>query len=485
MKTRWLMLLLAILLLATLTAQAEGVLKYGSTGETVTALQEKLTALGYYNFRITGKFQERTQAAIRAFQKDNGYRVTGEADEALVALILSDEALPKPTPTPRPTPAPEPTLAPPGEYARKLEYGSSGAEVRRVQMRLAELGYYTDTISNDFLGNTKNAVKAFQEKHALQVDGIVGVHTWNMLFFDDPLPASATPRPTPEPTPVPYRIGVDVTNQVITIYGLDEQGEHTQIVRRMICSTGTKYTPSPLGSFTLNGRTARWCYFDRWGTHAQYWTRITSSIAFHSVIYSEPDEMSLATSSYRKLGERASHGCIRLLVSEAKWIYQNCGVGTVVDIYEGASDPELTMSLKPPELDRRVMLPRPTPQPTPPPEYRADALPPTPFTTLEWGTESEAVYWLQCKLAEMGYYTGTITGGYYGGTVEAVKAFQQDAGLSVDGQAGPITQTALYADLLATPAPTSAPMPEYTLTPTPTPSPESTWLVVITTHAPD
>ena len=82
--------------------------------------------------------------------------------------------------------------------------------------------------------------------------------------------------------------------------------------------------------------------------------------------------------------------------------------------------------------------------------------------------------WLQCKLKELGYYNGTITGGYYGGTIEAVKAFQRDNGLSVDGKAGKETLTRLYADVLATPSPepspTAAPTANVIATPLPTPT---------------
>ena len=463
----------AALLLALLPALAAAkTLSYGATGDDVTALQKRLTELFYYTFRITGNYQERTQKAVSDFQADNGLPVTGEANDALQAMILSPSAAPKATPTPMPTLSLQEPY--PGEL---LRYETTGDDVTRIQTRLKELGYYNIEISGNYLGNTRNAVRAFQAQNGIAVDGIVGEETWNALFFDaQAVDAFATPKPSPSPTPVPYRIGVDITNQVTTVYGLDANGDYTRIEKQMICTTGTERDPTPLGTFTLNGRTARWCYFDKWDTHAQYWTRITSSIAFHSVIYSEPDEMALATSSYTGLGKRGSHGCIRLLVDDAHWIYSNCGAGTQVDIYEGEPDPELTESLKPATLDRSVMLPQATPTPTAPPVYTSNALPPMPFTTLSKGTESEAVYFLQCKLAELGYYTGTITGGYYGGTVEAVKAYQLDNGLSVDGKAGKETLSHLYADVLATPSatPTATPSPTATMAVSSTPVTAST-----------
>lgn len=168
------------------------------------------------------------------------------------------------------------------------------------------------------------------------------------------------------PTPVPYAITVDVRNQVTTVYGLDENGEYTVPVKQMVCSTGMKATPSDVGEWVLNGRKARWCYFPTWGSHAQYWTRINENIAFHSVIYNTVDLNNMSTKSYRLLGSRASHGCIRLLVSDAKWIYDNVGEGVVVTVTEDLpDDEELRKAVAAPPLNSSKTGPVTTPEPTP------------------------------------------------------------------------------------------------------------------------
>lgn len=41
---------------------------------------------------------------------------------------------------------------------------------------------------------------------------------------------------------------------------------------------------------------------------------------------------------YNQLGTTCSHGCVRLTCGDAKWIYDNCTLGTRVDILWG-SDP--------------------------------------------------------------------------------------------------------------------------------------------------
>ena len=279
-----------------------------------------------------------------------------------------------------------------------------------------------------------------------------------------------TPKPTATPTPPPFAITVDVNNQVTIVYGRDENGDYTVVIREMLCSTGTKKNPSDVGDWVLSGRTARWCYFPTWGSYAQYWTKINASIAFHSVIYNSVSTMDLAVSSYNNLGKRASHGCIRLSVADAKWVYDNCGKGTVVTITEDLpSDPELVASLKMPPLNKKNMLPQETPAPTPEPIYQSGSTPPLPLSKLSKGDSSEAVYWLQKKLTELGYYHGKCSGTYLAGTQAAVKAFQKDNGLSASGKADVKTLERLYAQELATPTPAPTAEPMETIAPLPNP----------------
>ena len=47
----------------------------------------------------------------------------------------------------------------------------------------------------------------------------------------------------------------------------------------------------------------------------------------------------LSAAEYNKLGSPASHGCVRLTVRDAKWIYDNCGLGTKVTISDTADTP--------------------------------------------------------------------------------------------------------------------------------------------------
>ena len=65
----------------------------------------------------------------------------------------------------------------------------------------------------------------------------------------------------------------------------------------------------------------------------QYATQIVQGILFHSVPYLRQDKSTLKYEEYDKLGTSASDGCIRLTVEDAKWIYDNCDSGTLVEFY--------------------------------------------------------------------------------------------------------------------------------------------------------
>ncbi len=72
---------------------------------------------------------------------------------------------------------------------------------------------------------------------------------------------------------------------------------------------------------------------------------------------------------------------------------------------------------------------------------------PTPFvqrSTLQQGTRGQEVTELQAVLKLMGFYTGPVDGIYSEGTVRAVSAFQQAAGLTPDGIVGEGTWNRLF-----------------------------------------
>jgi len=72
----------------------------------------------------------------------------------------------------------------PGESASRLLLGSSGSEVKAVQRALRDVGHYKGNIDGDFGPLTNQAVRDFQAKAGLEVDGVVGPNTLDALGIE-------------------------------------------------------------------------------------------------------------------------------------------------------------------------------------------------------------------------------------------------------------------------------------------------------------
>ena len=143
-----------------------------------------------------------------------------------------------------------------------------------------------------------------------------------------------------------YRITVNRVKCQVTVYVANETGNYCIPVKTFTCSVGKAGTPTHAGTYaTLKKQNPVELMGPSWG---KYGTQINNyGDWFHSVACSNPDPTyALAAGNYNMLGQPASHGCVRLCVRDAKWIYDNCGLYTRVDI----SDTEYTPFDKAPTI---------------------------------------------------------------------------------------------------------------------------------------
>lgn len=159
------------------------ILQKNSIGIEVKQLQQRLKDLGYYSGDVDGQYGTGTQTAVTAFQAQHGLKADGVAGEQTLAILYSESAQTfVPTPTPSATPA-------------MLSSGSSGDEVKALQSRLQQLGFYSGVLDGDYGKGTRAAVKLFQAQHGLDDDGIAGQKTLEMLYSNDAQPMLVTPTP--------------------------------------------------------------------------------------------------------------------------------------------------------------------------------------------------------------------------------------------------------------------------------------------------
>ena len=133
-----------------------------------------------------------------------------------------------------------------------------------------------------------------------------------------------------------YYIAVFLKTQNVLVYGKDDAGGYNDIVKCFSCSTGCEGHETRTGMYSIIRR-YRWRLLVG-DVYGQYSTGFSDSYLFHSVPYIEEDASTLDMAEYDKLGTPASHGCVRLCVRDAKWIFENCPDGTQVNIIDGSND---------------------------------------------------------------------------------------------------------------------------------------------------
>lgn len=129
-------------------------LKYGEQSDKVKTYQKRLNSLGYLISQPDGKYGNDTVAAVKRFQDINGLISDGFLGSSTVSLLMSSKA-----------------------HVNALVLGMQGKDVQSAQARLKALGYMSQQATGYFGSATEEAVKAFQKRNGLSVDGTVGQQT--------------------------------------------------------------------------------------------------------------------------------------------------------------------------------------------------------------------------------------------------------------------------------------------------------------------
>lgn len=316
----------------------EVVVRYGEKSDNVTLVQQCLYEWGFMSQTPDGHFGGATASALADFQNtvwarawkeknpsipytDSGIEADGQSITAELFTLFTDKSY---------------TVV-----YNDLALGDKGPDVGRIQNILYKHNYLWREPDNAFDYFTQAAVVAFQKAHDLPATGVADTATQKRMLESDILPY--------EKVSLPYRVVVDVDKQKVFVYAWDGEG-YTSLVREMICSTGTIENPTPVGVyFEKTGPLNVWHKFRAYNCWAQYSYVIQGGILFHSVLYynrvneetGEETHGYLDRASLDNLGTRQSHGCVRLQVEDARWIYNNCPRGTEVEVLQLVPDPVL------------------------------------------------------------------------------------------------------------------------------------------------
>lgn len=149
------------------TAKAN-IISYGDKSDVVLACQERLKELGYLTTKPDGQYGNDTVAAVKQFQSRNDLVVDGFLGPTTMVVLNGS-----------------------GAVANGMMIGESGDTVKRVQELLARYGYMSSSNCTGYFGEvTEAAVKEFQKKNGLLVDGNVGMKTMARLTGGDAVKAN-------------------------------------------------------------------------------------------------------------------------------------------------------------------------------------------------------------------------------------------------------------------------------------------------------
>ena len=164
----------------TIVVSQYATLQIGAESDSVAALHNRLMELGYMDYdEVSSLYSVSTENAVKLFQRANNLDQTGIASAQLQEMLFASDAQ---------------------SYRAKMN--DDGIDVKDAQERLWELGYYADKISGYYGPKTETAVRLFQTKNAMDVDGEINRDVYTILYSDQAV-SLATPTPTPSPTPGP------------------------------------------------------------------------------------------------------------------------------------------------------------------------------------------------------------------------------------------------------------------------------------------
>ena len=195
-------LVLAVSLCASALALDSGTLKYGSRGDAVRKLQQALIDQGYLKGSADGVFGNKTENAVRAFQKAKKLKVDGLAGKKTQELLYGSSGS-KTTSTSGSTSTSSSTTSSSSSASSSSTASSSGdgslfggnyttirlkdegARVKTLQSALIRLNYLSGKADGKFGSKTLDAVALFQKENGLSVDGLAGKKTLKAIETAD------------------------------------------------------------------------------------------------------------------------------------------------------------------------------------------------------------------------------------------------------------------------------------------------------------
>lgn len=169
----------------------------GSRGDDVRRLQQALIQLGFLSGSADGVFGNKTEEAVRKFQKANHLESDGLAGKKTLAVLYAADQVSASASSAEVSSGPAADSSRSSDSAvaagssssanlfsgnyNVLRLGSTGSRVRILQKALIQLNYLTGSPDGKYGEQTVAAVLSFQRQHNLYQDGVAGKSTLTAL----------------------------------------------------------------------------------------------------------------------------------------------------------------------------------------------------------------------------------------------------------------------------------------------------------------
>lgn len=225
-----------------------------------------------------------------------------------------------------------------------FQTGDTGDDVTEIQKMINKFGYNVTT-DGKYGEETTYIVMDFQKKHNIILDGKVSGATLEALEKQpDPstmykataqsvLNASDAANKAKYENIVNnadcqsytnYFIVVNLSEQKVYIY--NGTNRNWQLINEFECASGSPSSPTIPGHYFLGVKDTKFVLDN--GTTCKYYSQIQGNMLFHSILFDKNDNVIDST-----LGTGVSHGCVRLALENAKYIYDQIPIGSGIWIY--------------------------------------------------------------------------------------------------------------------------------------------------------
>ena len=290
------------------TCHTGWVVAQGDTGYPARCVETRLVQLGYWLEGPNDVFDATAAHALSVFQSRYGLASTGRADYDTLLKLGIWRANSNPAATCR------------THYS--VWVGTTGSGAQCVETRLVQLGFWLEGPDQMFGNTSSEALRLFQYRNGLPVDGVAGPQTLQRLGIYDPNPPPATALPPNSGTG--RRVVYSRAQQ--RVWAVDANG----VVIKTHRVSGRLYEPyrgtyhvysRSLYTNSVNDPSVRWRYMVRFAYGPQ-----GGRIGFHEI----PNRNGVPLQSYEQLGLPLSGGCVRQTTADALWMWNWAYIGTKV-----------------------------------------------------------------------------------------------------------------------------------------------------------